>query len=68
MSTIRFMSGPLRGLHLADRFYLVGEGVSVRVASRKEAERIITKIIASRPPRRDSSAAVGIRRTAVPRR
>jgi hypothetical protein len=51
MSTIRFMSGPLRGLHLADGFYLVGEGVSVPVASRKEAERIITKVIASRPPR-----------------
>ena len=51
MSTIRFMSGPLRGLHLADGFYLVGEGVSVPVASPKEAERIIAKVIASRPRR-----------------
>ena len=36
-------SGPLRVLHLAG-YYVIGEGMSIPVNSREEAEKIISKM------------------------
>jgi hypothetical protein len=56
MSTLRFSdgvevdtSGPLRIVQLNDGFYVVGEGMSIPVATVQEGERIIANMQRNAP-------------------